>query len=1013
MSCKKWHCTTLTQIIRGRTNFPVITLVVLLLFTHQIRPDVELRIDDPKGDIAFGENSTFEKFPVKWEPVFPERQLADVRVEAAGVRRPMKNYSSLQNEIKITNGSSIYNGDVARHESPSALVSEDCGEMKMDSDKLPVSYQDKDMEANEKSMHLDRKSQTHKSDVLLKILNGVSHMHRNDKGRRAVSEAKARLVEENSSDFHKKSHNKVYVDSVVNKAVDDAAQSEDNIRNVTASAKDEENPVAWRGRYRDSEIRFNAGPPAEKYVVPTMKIVDGPFAFRFLSRFFGCLHPFDFPTELLRDVMWNTLSVPQLILQSIRVEVGFIVAIIFAIVAALIVPVYGLCCGILALMNKKSINKLETSTPPPGILDDEDCSGACKRRLFMLLMQIFLIMSSLGIGIMVVGNEFANNTAGLTGKSLKAAGRDLAAYFQATHRELSHVLIDSTDQAFAATEHDLENIDTLLGEPIQKALAIETGLDVALDALNDITSASHEMSSKVQALGSEGSRAATLAANGSDRLKELKRQLDAAHTHCAPKDRPLCDTIDTSSLEIIINFEMISEKQLEPLVEALKAKNLSETTATGKDHFVSIPKAVANQTQKIIEDVREVLAEKRTEMRAAERSLAKVVRHLTAITTSGTRRAEEVVRAIDTVESAILMCLLALPMWGLTIVVFAFGGHGEVFLCRPLYDEPQYIVLGKLLDNPGLLYKENSGFFKEVFKELDNFNLNKPIRNVLNECKGNKPAYPVFDLRKVVDLNIETAHWNWSKLETAKEKFLSSSLILGVATPTSQSALMDIMKHTNQNFTDYRLQLTGPLTGKDLTSLADQLESVANQMSDLSTSSRIETLASRTRRLITNNVQPLEQIRTELVYRLTELELQTQPFQKRMNQSLSHLKTIQYYIDNQGGIIAQKKTQDYTKRLTGYLEQYRGHVLDQVERHVAPCGPIWDIYDATRSLICRHYIDSLNAFWLGLCSMLLLWMVMTPLALKLRHSFRAVKNHRTGILLRTISHQCPPPDNWR
>lgn len=64
--------------------------------------------------------------------------------------------------------------------------------------------------------------------------------------------------------------------------------------------------------------------------------------------------------------------------------------------------------------------------------------------------------------------------------------------------------------------------------------------------------------------------------------------------------------------------------------------------------------------------------------------------------------------------------------------------------------------------------------------------------------------------------------------------------------------------------------------------------------------------ASRTRRLITNNIQPLEQIRTELVYKLTELELQIQPFQKQMNQSLSHLKTIQYYIDNQGSVIAGK-----------------------------------------------------------------------------------------------------------
>lgn len=38
----------------------------------------------------------------------------------------------------------------------------------------------------------------------------------------------------------------------------------------------------------------------------------------------------------------------------------------------------------------------------------------------------------------------------------------------------------------------------MLGEPIQKALAAETGLDVALDALNDITSGERKKSSLIR-----------------------------------------------------------------------------------------------------------------------------------------------------------------------------------------------------------------------------------------------------------------------------------------------------------------------------------------------------------------------------------------------------------------------------------------------------------------------------------------------------------------------------------
>jgi hypothetical protein len=56
-----------------------------------------------------------------------------------------------------------------------------------------------------------------------------------------------------------------------------------------------------------------------------------------------------------------------------------------------------------------------------------------------------------------------------------------------------------------------------------------------------------------------------------------------------------------------------------------------------------------------------------------------------------------------------------------------------------------------------------------------------------------------------------------------------------------------------------QMQMSGQVTGKDLSSFADQMMSVANQITDRSTLSRLDTLASTTRQLVINHIQPLEQ----------------------------------------------------------------------------------------------------------------------------------------------------------
>lgn len=63
--------------------------------------------------------------------------------------------------------------------------------------------------------------------------------------------------------------------------------------------------------------------------------------------------------------------------------------------------------------------------------------------------------------------------------------------------------------------------------------------------------------------------------------------------------------------------------------------------------------------------------------------------------------------------------------------------------------------------------------------------------------------------------------------------------------PLLQKNLQDLSQASKVNLTSYRTQISGLTTGIDLNAFSDQLERIANQMVDLTTSARMETLASR------------------------------------------------------------------------------------------------------------------------------------------------------------------------
>ncbi|CAG9133555.1 unnamed protein product [Plutella xylostella] len=340
--------------------------------------------------------------------------------------------------------------------------------------------------------------------------------------------------------------------------------------------------------------------------------------------------------------------------------------------------------------------------------------------------------------------------------------------------------------------------------------------------------------------------------------------------------------------------------------------------------------------------------------------------------------------------STIWIFLASLILWGMISAIFLIAGHAEVYICHALWDAPNYDDLSHLLDRPSPLFQEEEGMFDALFRDMENVTVDVSVRDVIRDCEKDQPAYSVFHLDKVLDVNEETSYFEWEELQADLGR-LSTALDVGFLKTISAELsrlLNQMLVVSDVNLAKYRIEYNnGPVVGKDLISLADQLQNVAAQVTDLTTSGRLEALATRTQRLHLTSIKPLEQLRADVVFKLTELELQLMPFRRKLNISLSHIHTAQYYIDNQGDVIAQKKVSIYVNRLISHVAGWRSHVLAATATRAARCRPLFQVFSAARALLCTRYVAELHGWWvcgvlLGLC-----WVALTPLCVRLWRSY--------------------------
>lgn len=107
---------------------------------------------------------------------------------------------------------------------------------------------------------------------------------------------------------------------------------------------------------------------------------------------------------------------------------------------------------------------------------------------------------------------------------------------------------------------------------------------------------------------------------------------------------------------------------------------------------------------------------------------------------------------------AVLIALGSFGLAAFTILILLIGSHGEVFLCRPLYDAPNYQVFTKLFDRPGWVYENetingiiNDYFFTDGIEESKRLNIS--LANAIDRCEANDATFAVFQFDRIVNIS--------------------------------------------------------------------------------------------------------------------------------------------------------------------------------------------------------------------------------------------------------------------
>ncbi|XP_050448987.1 prominin-1-A isoform X5 [Cataglyphis hispanica] len=715
------------------------------------------------------------------------------------------------------------------------------------------------------------------------------------------------------------------------------------------------------------KLKFPKFATEERYKMANLHLDKGWFAFDYLRGFLSFVQPYDVPIDLLADVVENRISTIKLISGSVHVEAAFLGLAGVCCVLACIIP------GTELWLACRPIRQDYKPSQHPGVL------------AFLLAVLAFILGSCMVT--MIICNEALAAGIGKLPITVETALQDLKDYHTDTTSQIRKCLTRSLDVASEAILADLDNVEELLGKPVQTELSTETGLDVALDALVDLANATQELSARTESLLREGEKAHELGLELSRETDEIRRDLEGAVRACSGPDRSLCAVIDSSGIRLDLRIErLLKDDRLQRLWN-ISQGNLTEAGRRARGEYLHVPHHIARTTLDARNQKFYIAVEIRREINAARARIVDQTRHVETNSFELSKQLDSVRSIADYAIPRVIAFEHIRWIVGIVfIVALGIASHTEMLICRPLYD-PDYRIIEAMLETRAFLGRR----------------LAVPLKELFEKCRNNEAAYPAFGLENTMKLERLTAHWTWLGLSRAISNIKIDLKGLRILTPNLQQSLQDFLYAYGLNLTAHRIMIQGPILNKDLTTMSDQLDNISRQLQDRSIARELQSIGITMRDLTLRRVKPLMKFQDDLVYRLAILELKVQPLWRQVNQSISHLRTIQYYIDHQGEKIAQLKTKSYVDRMASYLDQWRMYVLSEIGTGVSKCRPLWDILEGIKYLLCGHILSPFNGFWFAIFVCAVVMIGSTPTAHILSLLYKKQFHFTEDIILPTRS----------
>ncbi|XP_052773306.1 prominin-1-A-like [Mya arenaria] len=299
-----------------------------------------------------------------------------------------------------------------------------------------------------------------------------------------------------------------------------------------------------------------------------------------------------------------------------------------------------------------------------------------------------------------------------------------------------------------------------------------------------------------------------------------------------------------------------------------------------------------------------------------------------------------------------LPVFLALLLGSVLLVV---GGNLAV-ICQPIAD---YTVFHKMVDSGWLTGGQPLG---TMILDTDEFNIS--TYDIIKECRAGGTLLSTVNLSSVLDI-VDT--YNISKylpsigpdLVSQVNDSVQDLVTFDISQLTSLTANLTIQQGKNDSIQE----VVSALDTADLPGLADNLTSLADNLTHQDYKSAYEALALNVTFLHTSQEGPLRTQLATLESLLDDVELALTSMKEDVTRLTGSVENITNYITTEAASSIGQALDEFLENLTDIPMAFAKDLLNTVQSEVGECSILADIYDTVTGSICHHFLNAFSVFW--------------------------------------------------